>query len=105
LQLDSKPKIFLKLRKKHDICYINVKQNACFLRLSPEWGVSYLSHFGTWHCTQLPTWAKSFVVKIVKLAPICHEFVKKCEIWPKIACFWHVPREPAVCRLSPSGIS
>ena len=36
LQLDSKPKIFLKLRKKHDICYINVKQNACFLRLSPE---------------------------------------------------------------------
>ena len=79
LQLDSKPKIILKLRKKHDICYINVKQNACFLRLSPESGRCYLSPFGTWYCTQFTTWAKSFVDKFIKLTPICHEFVKKCE--------------------------
>ena len=103
--LDSKPYLFLKLTKKRDICYINVTQNACFLGLPPAWGVCYLTPFGAWYCMQFSTWAKSFVEKFVKLAPICHEFEKKYEKWPKIACFWHVPREPAMCHLSPSGIS
>ena len=65
----------------------------------------YLSPSGTWYCTQFLTWAESFMGKCVKLAPICREFVKMSEKWPKIACFWQVPREPAMCHLSPSGIS
>ena len=65
----------------------------------------HLSPSGISKYTLFPAWVRSFVAKVAKLTQTSKGFAKMYEKWPKIAYFWHVLREPAVCHLSPSGIS
>ena len=57
---------------------------ACFWTVPREPAACHLSPSGISKSTLFPVWAKSFVGKFVKLAPICQGSAKKCEKWPQI---------------------